>query len=132
MSLFLSETLALCIAKVKITCFLQAVPDVASKLIDFEDIIRCTIEFETKLKDMMFISTDAKEEKLSQFVHDVEVHFALRKRSEILAKARNILVQYDYPDRPVSLTDQIIIFSIKKAIKRILIMSYWKRSQRKV
>ncbi|XP_020102327.1 centromere/kinetochore protein zw10 homolog isoform X2 [Ananas comosus] len=91
------------ISNLIITHFLsKAVPDVASKLIDFEDIIRCTIEFETKLKDMIFISTDAKEEKLSQFVHDVEVHFASRKRSEILAKARNILVQYDYPDRPIT------------------------------
>ena len=80
-------------------CF-QAVPNEASKLIEFQDVVRSTVEFENKLRTMMFLSPDRKDGKLTQFVDDVEVHFAVRKRSEILMKARNILVQYDY-DNPL-------------------------------
>ncbi|VAI90360.1 unnamed protein product [Triticum turgidum subsp. durum] len=75
---------------------LQAVPDEASKLIEFQDVIRSTAEFENTLRGMMFILPDRKDGKLTQFVDDVEVHFAVRKRNEILVKARYILVQYDY------------------------------------
>jgi len=82
-------------------CF-QAVPNEASKLIEFQDVVRSTAEFENKLRSMMFLSPDRKDGKLTQFVDDVEVHFAVRKRSEILMKARNILVQYDYDNPLVS------------------------------
>ncbi|XP_066321356.1 centromere/kinetochore protein zw10 homolog isoform X3 [Miscanthus floridulus] len=78
---------------------IKAVPNEASKLIEFQDVVRSTAEFENKLRSMMFISPDRKDGKLTQFVDDVEVHFAVRKRSEILVKARNILVQYDYDSR---------------------------------
>ena len=86
-------------------CF-QAVPNEASKLIEFQDVVRSTVEFENKLRTMMFLSPDRKDGKLTQFVDDVEVHFAVRKRSEILVKARNILVQYDYDSRLVSVTQE--------------------------
>ncbi|EMS64458.1 Centromere/kinetochore protein zw10-like protein [Triticum urartu] len=85
------------ISDLVITHFLsKAVPDEASKLIEFQDVIRGTTEFENTLRGMMFISPDRKDGKLTQFVDDVEVHFAVRKRNEILVKARYILVQYDY------------------------------------
>ncbi|VAI78243.1 unnamed protein product [Triticum turgidum subsp. durum] len=85
------------ISDLVITHFLsKAVPDEASKLIEFQDVIRSTTEFENTLRGMMFISPDRKDGKLTQFVDDVEVHFAVRKRNEILVKARYILVQYDY------------------------------------
>jgi len=80
----------------------QAVPNEASKLIEFQDVVRSTAEFEKKLRSMMFLLPDRKDGKLTQFVGDVEVHFAVRKRSEILVKARNILVQYDYDNPLVS------------------------------
>lgn len=80
----------------------QAVPNEASKLIEFQDVVRSTAEFENKLRSMMFLLPDRKDGKLTQFVDDVEVHFAVRKRSEILVKARNILVQYDYDNPLVS------------------------------
>jgi len=80
----------------------QAVPNEASKLIEFQDVVRSTAEFEKKLRSMMFLLPDRKDGKLTQFVDDVEVHFAIRKRSEILVKARNILVQYDYDNPLVS------------------------------
>lgn len=50
----------------------------------------------------MFISPDRKDGRLTQFVDDVEVHFAVRKRNEIMVKARDILVQYDYDSPLVS------------------------------
>jgi protein transport protein DSL1/ZW10 len=80
----------------------QAVPNEASKLIEFQDVVRSTAEFENKLRSIMFISPDRKDSSLTQFVDDVEVHFAVRKRNEILVKARNILVQYDYNNPLVS------------------------------
>ncbi|OQU84533.1 hypothetical protein SORBI_3004G072100 [Sorghum bicolor] len=94
------------ISDLVITHFLsKAVPNEASKLIEFQDVVRSTVEFENKLRGMMFLSPDRKDGKLTQFVDDVEVHFAVRKRSEILVKARNILVQYDY-DSPLESGDQ--------------------------
>ena len=53
-------------------CF-QAVPNEASKLIEFQDVVRSTVEFENKLRSMMFLSPDRKDGKLTQFVDDVEV-----------------------------------------------------------
>ncbi|CAM0873772.1 unnamed protein product [Alopecurus aequalis] len=89
------------ISDLLITHFLsKAVPNVASKLIEFQDVVRSTTEFENTLRSMMFISPDRKDGKLTQYVNDVEVHFAVRKRNEILVKARDILVQYDY-DNPL-------------------------------
>ncbi|KAF0897029.1 hypothetical protein E2562_031329 [Oryza meyeriana var. granulata] len=79
----------------------KAVPHEASKLIEFQDVVRSTTEFENTLRNMMFISHDKRDGKLTQFVDDVEVHFAVRKRNEILVKARDLLVQYDY-DNPLA------------------------------
>ncbi|RZC63864.1 hypothetical protein C5167_025605 [Papaver somniferum] len=74
----------------------KAVPDDASKLAEFQKIIELTSEFEATLKDLMFISaTDKKDEKLSSFVQNVEVHFAARKKKEILANARNLPLLFD-------------------------------------
>ncbi|KAK3119014.1 hypothetical protein QOZ80_9BG0712370 [Eleusine coracana subsp. coracana] len=85
------------ISDLVITHFLsKAVPNEASKLVEFQDVVRSTAEFENTLRSMMFISSDRKDGRLTQFVDDVEVHFAVRKRNEIMVKARYILVQYDY------------------------------------
>lgn len=66
-------------------------------MVDFQDIIKYTAEFEASLKEINFISvTESREERLSHFTHNVEVHFASRKRLEILAKARSILLQFDH------------------------------------
>lgn len=48
----------------------------------------------------MFISaSDNKDERLSNFAENVEVHFASRKKIEILGKARKLLLQcgFDVP-----------------------------------
>lgn len=70
------------------------VPDDASKLDNFQKIVKLSSEFETDLKELMFISTsDNKDERLTEFANNVEVHFASRKKVEILAKARYMLLQ---------------------------------------
>lgn len=73
------------------------VPDDASKLADFQKIVKCTSDFEASLKELMFIAfSGGKDERLSKFADNVEVHFASRKKVEILAKARNQLLQSDF------------------------------------
>lgn len=65
--------------------------------------MRNTAEFEEALRKMHFISGDNKDRKLSQYVDNVEVHFASKKRNELLVKARSILKGFNYADPPVSL-----------------------------
>lgn len=73
----------------------KIVPNDASKLADFQTIRQLTSEFETSLKEIMFISS-GKDERLSNFADNVEVHFATRKKVEILATARDLLLHSDF------------------------------------
>ncbi|KAI3809727.1 hypothetical protein L1987_19327 [Smallanthus sonchifolius] len=73
----------------------KIVPDDASKLSDFQTIRQLTSEFETSLKEVMFISS-GKDERLTNFTDNVEVHFATRKKVEILATARDLLLHSDF------------------------------------
>ncbi|XP_024030409.1 centromere/kinetochore protein zw10 homolog [Morus notabilis] len=75
----------------------KVVPQDASKLADFEKIIERTSEFEAALKEITYISTsDDKGNRLSDFAENVEVHFASKKKMEILANARKLLLQCDF------------------------------------
>nr|XP_011467760.1 PREDICTED: centromere/kinetochore protein zw10 homolog isoform X2 [Fragaria vesca subsp. vesca] len=75
----------------------KVVPQDASKLADFLKIINCTSEFETALREMKFISvSENKDNQLSSFAENVEVHFASKKKTEILGRARNLLLQCDF------------------------------------
>ncbi|XP_076896179.1 centromere/kinetochore protein zw10 homolog [Bidens hawaiensis] len=73
----------------------KIVPDDASKLSDFQTIRQLTSEFETSLKEVKFISFE-KDERLTNFTDNVEVHFATRKKVEILATARDLLLHSDF------------------------------------
>lgn len=75
----------------------KVVPDDASKLADFQKIMNTSSEFETVLKELMFISdSDKNDKRLSTFADNVEVHFAVRKRTEILAKARQLILRCNF------------------------------------
>lgn len=51
----------------------------------------------------MFISaSDNKDDRLSSFAENVEVHFAFKKKTEILGKARSLLLQCDFSIPQVS------------------------------
>lgn len=79
----------------------QVVPEDASKLADFQKIIERTSQFEAALNELNFVSPDA-ERRLSTYAENVEVHFASRKKIEILAKARNLLLQCNFTVPQVS------------------------------
>ncbi|ESQ51881.1 hypothetical protein EUTSA_v10016293mg [Eutrema salsugineum] len=74
----------------------KVVPEDASKLADFQKIIERTSQFETALKELDFVSPSDAEGRLSKYAENVEVHFASRKKIEILAKARNLLLQCNF------------------------------------
>uniref|UniRef100_A0A1J3D0Y3 Centromere/kinetochore protein zw10-like protein n=1 Tax=Noccaea caerulescens TaxID=107243 RepID=A0A1J3D0Y3_NOCCA len=74
----------------------KVVPEDASKLADFQKIIERTSQFETALKELNFVSPSDAEGRLSRYAEDVEVHFASRKKIEILAKARYFLLQCNF------------------------------------
>ncbi|BAT81022.1 hypothetical protein LR48_Vigan07g050000 [Vigna angularis] len=84
------------ISELIISSFLsKVVPTDASKLPDFQKIIIRTSEFEAALKELMYISSD-NDNRLSNFAENVEVHFAFKKKTEILAKTRNLLLECDF------------------------------------
>lgn len=77
-------------------------PSDASKLGEFQTIMKLSSEFESVLKEMMFISaSDSEDKRLTNFAENVEVHFAFRKKTEILAKARKFLLRCDFIVSPV-------------------------------
>ncbi|KAG6717584.1 hypothetical protein I3842_04G108000 [Carya illinoinensis] len=88
----------------------KVVPEDASKLSNFQKIIESTAQFETALKEMRFISaSDDKDKRLTNFAENVEVHFASRKKTEILANARKLLIQCDF-DVPQEYTRKSPVF----------------------
>ncbi|KAH0854718.1 hypothetical protein HID58_057752, partial [Brassica napus] len=74
----------------------KVVPEDASKLADFQKVIERTFQFETALKELSFISPSDSEGRLSKYAENVEVHFASRKKIEILAKARSLMLQCNF------------------------------------
>jgi hypothetical protein len=77
---------------------LQSVPNDIAELAEFQKSANVTAEFETCLGSAGLIPDwdETKGDRLSKFSSDVEVHFALKKKKHVLAKARYLLVQNDY------------------------------------
>ncbi|KAJ4891498.1 Centromere/kinetochore protein zw10-like protein [Raphanus sativus] len=74
----------------------KVVPEDASKFADFQKVIEKTSQFETALKELSFVSPSDAEGRLSKYAENVEVHFASRKKIEILARARSLLLQCNF------------------------------------
>ncbi|KAH0883238.1 hypothetical protein HID58_059334 [Brassica napus] len=74
----------------------KVVPEDASKFADFQKVIERTSQFETALKELSFVSPSDSEGRLSKYAENVEVHFASRKKIEILAKARSLMLQCNF------------------------------------
>ncbi|XP_030460431.1 centromere/kinetochore protein zw10 homolog isoform X2 [Syzygium oleosum] len=75
----------------------KVVPEDASELANFQKIIELATGLETALKDLRLISSsDKKDERLSNFTENIEVHFASRKKKEILGKTRKLLLSCDF------------------------------------
>lgn len=86
------------------------VPDDASKLADFQKIMNSSAEFETTLKEFMFISeSDKNDERLSNFADNVELHFAVRKKTELLANVRQLIIHCDFTIPEVSLIELLLM-----------------------
>lgn len=79
-------------------------PEDASEISNFQKIIDSTTEFENALKGLSFISaSDSTEQRLSNFAENVEVHFAVKRKIDILAKARKTLLNCNFAIPQVSL-----------------------------
>ena len=66
-------------------------------------------EFEIVLQEIMFISkSDKNDERLSNFADNMEVHFAVRKKREMLANARQLILRCDFTVPEVSLIQPVL------------------------
>ncbi|XP_039171739.1 centromere/kinetochore protein zw10 homolog isoform X2 [Eucalyptus grandis] len=75
----------------------KVVPEDASELANFQKIIELATGLETALKDLRLISSsDKKDERLSNFTQNIELHFASRKKKEILGRTRKLLLNCDF------------------------------------
>lgn len=70
---------------------------------------------------MLIASSDIKDERLSKFADNVEVHFASRKKVEILAKARNLLLQSNFILSQVSFHFESGSFSAFSVVTLLLV-----------
>ncbi|KAL2634785.1 hypothetical protein R1flu_006264 [Riccia fluitans] len=79
-------------------CLSKAVPSETSQLKEFHKIADVTKNFEIDLANEGLIPNfdRAKGDKLSNFAADVEVHFASKKKKQVLALTRDMIMQTDY------------------------------------
>lgn len=105
-------------------CLAKAVPIEASEVVDFEKVLKLTRDFECALKDMMFIcASNNKDDKLSDFALNVEVHFASKKKNYILASARRLLVRSDFTspsENAVELLFQPVSCNVSRSAKQLI------------
>jgi centromere/kinetochore protein ZW10 len=74
----------------------SAVPIEASKLPDFASFAEASRDFEKDLEAAGFIPSSAEGHELSAFAADIDVHFASKKRTSLLARARQLVLQPDW------------------------------------
>ncbi|GAQ88119.1 centromere/kinetochore protein zw10 [Klebsormidium nitens] len=73
----------------------SAVPSEASRLPEFEPLAKASAEFEKALEAEGLISKLEKGHELSAFAADIDVHFATKKRTSLLARARGLVTLPD-------------------------------------
>ncbi|KAJ7523448.1 hypothetical protein O6H91_18G050800 [Diphasiastrum complanatum] len=94
----------------------KSVPAETTQLADFQKVAKVVAEFEVGLKKENFLADMGPNgDKLSEFASDVEVHFASKRRKNILAKVRHILVRFDYK---LFLRNLENAFSSKSSVER--------------
>nr|ACN40203.1 unknown [Picea sitchensis] len=105
-------------------CLAKAVPTEASEVVEFQKVLKLTRDFECALTDMMFIfASNSKDDKLSNFASNIEVHFAAKKRNQILARARRLLVRSDFTitlENAVELLFQPATCTVSWAAKQLM------------
>lgn len=91
--------------------FLQAVPNETSEFAEFQELAQVTADFETSLGRASLIPDwkEAEGDKLRRFSTDVELHFAVKKRKQVVAKARNLLVASDYKTFLVIMLHKLVL-----------------------
>ena len=102
--------------------FLKAVPTEISELAGFRELANATAEFETSLGRSGLIPDwdETRGDKLRSFSSDVELHFAVKKRNSVVAKARDLLTTSDYKSHVVCMFS---LFFEEKGLESLLDVS---------
>lgn len=75
--------------------------------------MKLSSDFEAALEELMFIfPSDGKDKRLSEFADNVEVHFASRKKVELLAETRHMLLRAGFSIPPVRIVLHKINFCL--------------------
>jgi hypothetical protein len=101
----------LLLCNIRVVQFLQAVPNETSEFAEFQELAQLTADFETSLGRASLIPEwkETEGDKLRRFSTDVELHFAVKKRKQVVAKARNLLVVSDYKTFLVIMLHKLVL-----------------------
>ena len=73
----------------------SAVPSEANRLPEFDTLAKASAEFERALEAEGLIPELEKGHELSAFAADIDLHFATKKRTSLLARARDLVTRAD-------------------------------------
>jgi hypothetical protein len=96
-------------------CLAANIPDTTSQLMDYKRVAVLIEDFELRMENLGIAPTPGilRKEKisdkvsitLSEYIHDIDIHFALKKQRQLLARARELLVQTDHTSTLVAVGD---------------------------
>ncbi|XP_024370884.1 centromere/kinetochore protein zw10 homolog isoform X2 [Physcomitrium patens] len=91
-------------------CLRKAVPNEISELASFQELAQASAEFETCLGKACLIPdwNETRGDKLRSFSADVEHHFGAKKRNSVMAKARDLLIKFDYRSNLINREEKTI------------------------
>ncbi|NP_001116261.1 centromere/kinetochore protein zw10 homolog [Xenopus tropicalis] len=70
-------------------CLVYSIPNNSSKLVQYDEVINATEEFENALKGMNYLKGDATD--LLKYARNVNAHFASKKCQDVIVIARNLM-----------------------------------------